>query len=198
MTTEGKTFQVIFTNDKAMYGRYHGPERMLPQMEKYVRFYSGRWFSGERADKIDMRTACRWGGSGNVLSDDHRVCILGMVMTYDDPTGFLILKQNDFDFSSKRAWPSLTDKNIDTVMARVEWPAREIFTLDEVIGYLPCNVKWSNAMRFDPSEREGKCLHFTLVTKGTAFVIFSVVPNDKNTWYYVQISSHGVAFYKVC
>ncbi|KAJ7378601.1 hypothetical protein OS493_021901 [Desmophyllum pertusum] len=82
-------------------------------------------------------------------------------------------------------------------MARVEWPAREIFTLDEVIGYLPCNVKWSNAMRFDPSEREGKCLHFTLVYQRKLRSSFlSVVPNDKNTWYYVQISSHGVAFYK--
>ena len=82
-------------------------------------------------------------------------------------------------------------------MARVEWPGSEIFKLDEVIGYVPCNVKWSNAMRFEPSEGEGKCLHFILVTEGTAYVIFSAVPNDKSAWYYVQISSHGVGIYKV-
>lgn len=66
----------------------------------------------------------------------------------------------------------------------------------EVVGYLPCNVKWSNALRFDPSG-EGRCLHFTASTKGTVFVIFSVIPKDKDTWYYVQISPYGVGIFKV-
>lgn len=197
MTEDGLTFKVIFANDKAMYGRYHGWERILPQMEKYVRFYRTRWFSGDSADQIDIKSACNWGGSAAVSSDVRKICILGMILRYDPATGFFILNQHDFDLS-KRAWPSLTDKNIDTVMARVEWPGRDIFKLDEVIGYVPCNVKWSNAMRFDPSEGEGKCLHFTLVTEGTAYIIFSAIPNDKNAWYYLQISSHGVGIFKVC
>ncbi len=197
MTEDGITFKVIFANDKAMYGKYHGMERILPRMEKHVRFYRRRWFSGDSADQIDIKSACNWGGSENVESEVRRICILGMILRYDPATGFLILNQNDFELS-KRTWPGLTVKNIDTVMARVEWPGRDIFKLDEVIGYVPCNVKWSNAMRFDPSEGEGKCLHFTLVTEGTAYVIFSAIPNDKNAWYYVQISSHGVGIFKVC
>lgn len=119
------------------------------------------------------------------------------VLRYDTVTGFLILNEKEFAIT-KRAWPFLTEKNINSVMARVELPESEIFKLDEVIGYVPCNVKWSNAMRFDPSEGDGKCLHFILVTEGTAYVIFSAVPNDRNAWYYVQISSHGVGIYKVC
>ena len=80
MTQDGLTFKVIFGHDKALYGRYHGPERLLPQTEKYVRFYRGRWFSGESADRIDIKSACNWGGSVHVGGDDRRICILGMVL----------------------------------------------------------------------------------------------------------------------
>ena len=57
-------------------------------------------------------------------------------------------------------------------------------------------MKWSNALRFDPTG-EGRCLHFTASTKGTVFVIFSAIPKDKDTWYYVQISPYGVGMFKV-
>lgn len=80
MTQDGITFKVIFSHDKAMYGRYHGLERLLPQTEKYVRFYRGRWFSGESADRIDIKSACNWGGSFHVEGDDRRICILGMIL----------------------------------------------------------------------------------------------------------------------
>lgn len=68
--------------------------------------------------------------------------------------------------------------------------------MSEVVGYLPCKVKWSNALRFKPTG-VGRCLHFTASTKGTVFVIFSVIPNDKDTWYYVEMSPYGVGVLKV-
>lgn len=80
MTVHGKTFKVIFGHDKAIYGRYHGIERLLPQTEKYVRFYRGRWFSGATAERIDMKSACNWGGSVSVEGEVRRICILGMVL----------------------------------------------------------------------------------------------------------------------
>ena len=80
MTIHGITFKVIFGHDKAMYGRYHGMERLLPQTEKYVRFYKGRWFSGESAERINLKSACNWGGSFIVEGEARRICILGMVL----------------------------------------------------------------------------------------------------------------------
>ncbi|KAJ7378596.1 hypothetical protein OS493_021896 [Desmophyllum pertusum] len=90
----------------------------------------------------------------------------------------------------------MEDAESDVLMARVEWPESRVFDLREVIGYLPCNVKWANAMRFDPSDTEGKCLHFTASSKGNLFVIFSAIPDDKDSWYYVEISPRGVAIFK--
>ena len=160
-------------------------------MEKFVRFINGEWFVGDGSDKMDMTTACNLGGG-----KDFKICILGMVLTYHPRNGYITLGEKELNVSRK-AFPGLTSDMIDSLIAHAEWPAEHIFQLDTVVGYLPCNVKWSNALRFDPSNKEGKCLHFTASSKGTIFVIFSAVPNNKDTWYYVQISPYGVGIFKV-
>lgn len=98
--------------------------------------------------------------------------------------GFFILNEKEFVII-KRVWLFLIEKNINFVMVWVEWFESEIFKLDEVIGYVLCNVKWFNVMCFDLSEGDGKCLYFIFVIEGIVYVIFFVVLNDRNVWYYV-------------
>ena len=178
-------------------GTFNGPMTISAKMRKYAKYYEGEWFVGDTVDKIDMSTACSHGGSGDVSGDVHKMCILGLVLTYDPGTGFLTMEQNDYT-ASKDFYPGIKMDEVGMLLARAEWPAKRIFHLDEVIGYLPCNVKWSNVLRFDPSNTEGKCLHFTASSKGTIFAIFSAIPDDRDTWYYVQISPYGVGIFKVC
>ena len=189
--TEGEaTFLVIFNIREELSGSFNGPVKISPWAEKYVKFFKGEWLVGESDDQIDLSTACRRGNRTD------KICILGLVLTYDTKNGFLILAKEDLDIS-KMNFPSLTSHFVDSPIARVEWPSKSIFHLAKVIGYLPCNVKWSNALRFDPSNEEGKCLHFAAASKGTIFVIFAAVPHNKDTWYYVQISPYGVGIFKV-
>ena len=191
MTEGGATFLVIFNIREELSGSFNGPVKISPHTEKYVKFFKGEWLVGKSEDQIDLSTGCRRGNGKN-----NKVCVLGLVLTYDSESGFLTLAREDFNIS-KVTFPSLSPHIVGSPIAHVEWPSKHIFQLAKVIGYLPCNVKWSNALRFDASNEEGKCLHFTASSKGTIFVIFAAVPNNKDTWYYVQISPYGVGIFKV-
>ncbi|XP_078353422.1 uncharacterized protein LOC144638115 isoform X2 [Oculina patagonica] len=195
ITEDEAVFLVIFNMKQDIVGTFNGPMTISAQMRKFAKYYEGEWFVGETAEKIDMSTACSRGGSGDVSGEIHKMCILGLVLTYDPDTGFITMSHDDWR-ASKDLYPGIHMDEIGMLVARAEWPAKRIFHLDEVIGYLPCNVKWSNVLRFDPSNTEGKCLHFAASSKGTIFVIFSAIPDDKDTWYYVQISPYGVGIFK--
>lgn len=86
---------------------------------------------------------------------------------------------------------------IDLLIVYVEWLVDYIFQMDIVIGYFFCNVKWFNVLCFDFSNKEGKCFYFIVFLKGIIFVIFVVVLNNKDIWYYVQIFIYGVGIFKV-
>ena len=136
-------------------------------MEKYVQFFKNQLFVGDTHDQMDLVTAC---DRGEV--EDFKICLYGLVLTYHPESGYLILQNEDFDVS-KATYPDLKPDLNNSIIARAEWPTDHIFQMDTVIGYLPCNVKWSNALRFDRSKTEGACLHFTASSKGTIFVISS-------------------------
>lgn len=183
-------FLVIFSSSVDLIGSFKGPVTIAPRMERYVRYFNGEWFAGTSHDDIDMTTSCSYGG------ENYKICIMGLVLTYNPRNGYLSLTKEDLDIS-KEAFPDLSEDYVGTIIAHTEWPAEDLFQMDTVVGYLPCNAKWSNALRFDPGNKEGKCLHFTASSKGTVFVIFAAVPERKTTWYYVQISSEGVGIFKV-
>lgn len=63
---------------------------------------------------------------------------------------------------------------------------------------MPCNLDWSsaNSRRFSISLNYGKCLRFIASSYGDIFLVIATNPNDEYTWYFVQISSYGVAFYR--
>lgn len=182
---------MIFNIRKELEGTYEGPVKISPHTEKFARFYDGEWFVGDSREQMDLTSGCSYGNG-----EDNKICLLGLVLSYNAQNGFLTLSKEDFNVS-KESFPSLTTDIIGSLIAHVEWPSDYIFQLDEVVGYMPCNVKWSNVLRFDPSNQDGKCLHFSASSKGTIFVIFAAVPNNKDTWYYVQISPYGVGIFKV-
>ena len=64
---------------------------------------------------------------------------------------------------------------------------------------MPCNLDWStaNSRRFTMSLKHGKCLKFVASSYGDIFVVFATNPHNEWTWYFVQISSYGVALYRV-
>ena len=165
--------------------------KISPHTEKYVKLYNGEWLVGGSREEMDLMTGC-----SRASGKENKICMLGLVLTYNPHTGFLTLAREDFDVS-KETFPALTADMIGTLIAHVEWPSEHIFEMEKVVGYLPCNVKWSNVLRFDPSNEEGKCVHFTASSEGTVFVVFATVPNDKKSWYYVQISPYGVGIFKV-
>ena len=195
MTTHQAAFKVIFKMDSDLTGSYHGKVKIPSHLECLVRYIGGEWVVSKDYDKFDFFSGCNRGGSGAVESEDQYICIYGLLLKYDETMGALNLDEQGFNIS-KHTFTMLDTNLIGGEIARVEWPADHIFQMREVVGYLPCNVKWSNALRFDPGG-EGSCLHFTASTKGTVFVIFSVIPKDKDTWYYVQISPYGVGIFKV-
>ena len=185
MTEGGTTFLVIFNTRQELQGSFNGPVKIPPRTEKYVRYFKSEWLVGESRDPIDLFTGCNLGDLKK-----QQICILGLVLRYQ--TGLFTMAKEDFELS-KETFPNLVSIMTGSLIAHSEWPSEHISSLEKVIGYLPCNVKWSNV----PRSEEGKCLHFTASSKGTIFVIFAAVPNNKDTWYYVQISPYGVCIFKV-
>ena len=191
ITQKETPFLVIFDIWKELSGNFNGPVKIYHSMERYAKFYSGEWFVGETRNELDLTSGCNKG-----KERENKICIFGLVLTYHAHTGFLVLEQEDFNVS-KATFPGLTTDMVGSLIAHVEWPSDHIFQMAKAVGYLPCNVEWSNALRFDPSDRGGKCLHFTASSKGNIYVIFAAVPSSKDTWYYVQISPYGVGIFKV-
>eukprot|EP00058_Branchiostoma_floridae_P014109 XP_002599597.1 hypothetical protein BRAFLDRAFT_77695 [Branchiostoma floridae] len=70
-----------------------------------------------------------------------------------------------------------------------------VFDMPDTVGDVPCSLYWSNAHRFDPTDG-GKCIHFTAASEGDIFVVFASIPQNHETWVYIQISPEGVALYK--
>ena len=191
ITKHEAAFLVIFDTTRRFSGDFHGPVEISAYMETYVKYFDGNWYVGDSADQIDMLTACHTANISN-----FQMCILGMVLTYNEQNGYLTMTEENFNVS-KEHFPGLKKFLMDSLIGHAEWPTSNLFQLGKVVGYLPCNVKWSNALRFDPSNKEGKCLHFTAASQGTVFVIFASVPDDEDSWYYVQISPYGVGIFKV-
>ena len=137
------------------------------------------------------------GNSGDPTK--RKISILGLVLSYNQKTGGLELQPADFEVS-KKFFPNLHDTFVWQRLATVvEESAVVSMRADkrETLANPPCHVQWSNSLRFDPTDGGGKCLHFTAATEGSLFVVFSALPKDKNTWYYVEITPEKVAIYKV-
>ncbi|KAI8490960.1 hypothetical protein Bbelb_313790 [Branchiostoma belcheri] len=112
------------------------------------------------------------------------ISVGGLVMTYEEQTGVFTVMQEDFNASLEEI-PQLNN-----------WiKGKRVARADSGGGQMPCNLKWSNAHRIDPTDG-GKCIHFTAASKGDIFVVFAGIPDDHETWITLEISTSAVAMYK--
>ncbi|PAA75732.1 hypothetical protein BOX15_Mlig017717g9 [Macrostomum lignano] len=169
---------------------------LLQRQAKYAVVYRGdRWFATEPGSHLaHLYDGCQL---GNYKLEERKskpkICIWNIILTYENNTGFFYIDHNDFS-ASKRRNPLIPGWMSGLTVARASSLSisKDPASTPESV---PCNVKWLNSHRLDPSKNES-CLHFTAATEGDIFVIFASIPRDQSTWYYLQINAEGVLFYK--
>lgn len=166
-------------------------------MNRLVRFYKKKWYTSDSDGSFHLYGAF---SNSNSNMSQRKISILGLVLTFNEADGSLVLFPSDFKVS-KSFFPTLTEDMIGSQLARVYMPTtrsgKRSTSTQPPQSVQPCQVKWSNALRFDPTDTKGKCLHFTASTVGTLFVVFAALPKDSDSRYYVQISPDKVSTYKV-
>ena len=195
ITAGKKRLRVIFDLKKDLIG--NDDYRIPRNMSRLMKFSEGKWLTAEEDGSFHFYNGFMNGNSGDPRK--HKISILGLVLSYNQKTGGLELLPADFE-ASKKFFPNLHDTFVWQRLASVvEESAVVSMTADkrETLTNPPCHVQWSNSLRFDPTDGGGKCLHFTAATEGSLFVVFSALPKDKNTWYFVEITPERVAIYKV-
>ncbi|XP_035693983.1 uncharacterized protein LOC118428115 [Branchiostoma floridae] len=184
----GNEFTVIFDMPYAIPGILHAQDVLE------LKFVSHMWFSLRRGDVPHLYDGYKNGGSGEIQA--KKVSVQGLVMTYDDNMGVFTVTNEDFEASVPLV-PDLPEWIKGRRVARAEYKKLldQLSKKPSTTGDVPCNVHWSNAHRFDPTNG-GKCIHFTAASEGDIFVVFASIPQNHETWTYIQISPEGVALYK--
>ena len=165
-----------------------------PDSELFLRYRDGEWETSDDGHYFHFYDSCSHGKSGYPSS--KKVCIRNLVLKYDGQAGRLKLDEEGFTLASQMFTP-LEESWKGRTLATVEYSQEELFNMPDRVGYLPCNIKWSNVLQFRPSKSTGKCVGFAAASKGTIYVVFSAVPANPDTWYHVEISPGGVAILKV-
>lgn len=147
-----------------------------------------------------------YSGFSGALKDPrkHRMTIFGLTLSYNEKDGSLLLGNEDFQ-SSKKVFPGLAADMKGKPLARVESVNRESASKRNQVRWAtqasaknePCHAEWSNILRIDLLNMEGKCLHFTAASKGTIYVVFSASPRNLKARYVVKISPRKVVIFKV-
>ena len=140
-----------------------------------------------------------------------------MIFNYNETSGDLIFKEIGYNHESHSSSLNLKDKPVKSNLNE-QWSSNGILNnmIVAQVSYvnvlqgigkaendrffiMPCNLDWSsaNSRQFAISLANGKCLKFTASSFGDIFVVFATNPQNEWTWYYFQISSYGVALYKV-
>ena len=58
-------------------------------------------------------------------------------------------------------------------------------------------MKFSNSHVFDPVREGELCVKFIAASTGHIFLILAAIPEDRDTWYQLEMSNTGIAIYKV-
>lgn len=132
----------------------------------------------------------------------QKISIFGLTLSYKEKDGSLVLDEQDFK-TAKAIFPSLSPDLKGLRLARIEALdkkslAKRAETPTTPPPRVPCQAKWSNALRMELVDMEGKCLHFTAASRGTFYVLFSAVPRKEGKRYVVEISPSKVTIFKVC
>ncbi|KAI8516901.1 hypothetical protein Bbelb_054820 [Branchiostoma belcheri] len=126
----------------------------------------------------------------------EEVSVQGLVMTYNEKTGVFTVTNDDYKASAS-ILPDIPNWIKGRKIARAEYKKllNHLGQKTDTMGDVPCVIQWSNAHRLNPTG-EGNCIHFTAATEGDIFVVFASIPQNYETWVYLQISPEGVALYK--
>lgn len=193
ITKQNNVFRVSFDLLNGLPNAFREAFNLEHNTSRLVRFYDNMWYTSDRDGSFHL-----YGGFNNGKSDNtahKKVSILGLVLTFNEADGTLLLSKSDFEESQKH-FPTLTEDMKGAKLARLEIPYAKPVKRSSTAKQ-PCQVKWSNALRFDPTDAKGKCLHFTASAAGSIFVVFAALPKDSSSRYYVEISPDKVAIYKV-
>ncbi len=141
-----------------------------------------------------------------------------LVFIFNEKTGDLIFKETGKNLTSHSSLDNLKDELKFDLLTDENWGENGLLknmklaqvsyvnvlqgidkALKDKFFIMPCNLDWStaNSRRFAVSLKRGKCLRFVASSYGDIFVVFSTNPYNEYTWYFVQISSYGVAIYRV-
>jgi len=196
VTQANTTIRVTFDMENDLARGMDGAVKIQKNMTREVRFKRGRWFTADENGKFHMYSGYRNGKTAQLKK--QKLSIFGLVLSYNSKDGSLELSDQDFN-ESKKIYPTLREEMIGFPLARVSRKHSDSLTplkRNPPAAPKPCNVKWSNALRLDPTTTGGRCLHFTASSAGDLFVIFATVPSKRSTWYYVQMGVNKVAIYK--
>ena len=162
--------------------------------EIYVRYRDGQWESSDDGLYFHFYDRCALGNSGEVNA--RKMCIRKLVLQYNVVTGELSLNNDGFELAKDLFTPLPGDWKGMT-LARVEYSQVALFNIRKGVGYLPCNIEWSNVQRFHVSSgASGKCLSFAAASTGNIYVVFAAVPAKPSSWYYFEIAPEGVGIFK--
>ena len=73
-------------------------------------------------------SGCNRGGSSDIKSAQHYICIHGLLLKYDERMGALNLDSYGFNIC-KQTFLTLGSHLIGGELARVEWPSEHIFQM---------------------------------------------------------------------
>ena len=166
----------------------------------FLCFRNGKWYTSD-----DKNTFHLYSGFAGETSDirKHKMSILGLRLSYNEKEGTLFLDDQDYS-ASKKVFSSLSNDLKGISLARVEHvigtnlDKRNLNpTTKPSIRGIPCHAEWSNILRMDLEDMQGKCLHFTAASSGTFYVVFSASPKQLDARYVVEISQAKVVIFKV-
>lgn len=147
-----------------------------------------------------------------------KIVIRNLIFNYNESSGDLIFIKRAKNLESHRSVVSSRQRtNVDSSPMYEHWSKSGVLKDMKVaqVSYvnplqgiqkalktrffiMPCNLDWSsaNSRRIAVTRSHGKCLRFVAASLGDIFVVFATNPQNEYTWYFVQISSYGVAIYK--
>ncbi|XP_078358434.1 uncharacterized protein LOC144643147 isoform X2 [Oculina patagonica] len=199
MTTTKMPFKVIIDMKEDLKDLQNGDVVIPKNMARHIRFLDNRWFTDDEKKVVHLYNGFNNGGSGD--PKNRKISVLGLVLSFEEKTGRLVLTDSDFQ-ASKKIFPDLRSSMKGSIIGQVEADqGKAAWRRSKLVDEPPlapkintCKVMFSNALRFDPTK--GKCLHFTAITEGTIYVMFAVSPAKPNSQYVVRIANDRVDIYK--
>ncbi|XP_078357305.1 uncharacterized protein LOC144642195 [Oculina patagonica] len=188
------TFKVSFDMLDDLINPLHSAFNINKDMKRSVRYRKGEWYTSDSDNAFHM-----YSGFAGAINNprNHRMNIFGLMLSYNEKDGSLFLDDEGFK-SSKKMFPALAADMKGKTLARVESVSKNEARLATAVsaGSVICHAEWSNILRIDLMDMEGKCLYFTAASKGTVYVVFSASPKNLDARYFVEISPQKVAIFK--